>query len=584
MHSLRFARLSALSILGVAVACSGESTPSAGNSDGNPATSGAGTTSGPGVTGGTTATTNGSMGGPTVTGSTGVGTLSGTSADTTTTNGGTAVGVTNGNGTGGMSSTSATGDTSSNDTTTTTGGTGAQPNVPEPTLVTSGIDAYWVEGELTEGGGSATVTVDENSTFQTWRGFGGTFNEAGWDALAVLAPEERARAIRLLFSDSEGAGFDWGRIPMGASDYALERYTLAETPDDWEMEHFTLERDRQYLIPYIQAALAVKPNVSLWASPWSPPAWMKDSNDIDGTDAFNDSGTFESHMLSDPKILEAYALYFARFIEEYEKEGLTISHVEPQNEPGYATRYPSCLWDQNLLGTFVGSYLGPTLEQRGLATEIWFGTLSNDATDPQMINGLTAEGRAYVTGVGLQWNTISMVGQMANQGYQVMQSEHKCGNYPWETATFNPNQPPNDHAYGEESWDLIKQWIEAGVHIYSAWNMVLDTEGKNNDVPRPWPQNALLVVDRQSQSLKPTAAYYVFRHLSQFVDPGAVRLGTSGGDALAFKNPDASIVVVLRNDNGSPSDTTVAVGATTVQVTIPGRGWATVNWQGAAAG
>jgi glucosylceramidase len=458
--------------------------------------------------------------------------------------------------------------------------TGGGPDDPEPTLVTSGPEGYWVEGELAEGGDSASITVNESMTLQTWRGFGGTFNEMGWDALGVLDPAERDRAMRLLFSDTEGAGFDWGRIPIGASDYALERYTLAETPDDFEMVNFSIERDQQYLIPYIQAALAVKPSVSLWASPWSPPAWMKDSNNIDGTDEFNSTPTFESHMLSDPEILEAYALYFARFIEEYAAQGLTIAHIQPQNEPGYATRYPSCLWDTNLLGSFVGTYLGPTLEERGLDTEIWFGTLSNDATDPQMINGLTDAGKAYVKGMGLQWNTISLTGSLADQGYFVMQSEHKCGNYPWETATFNPNQPPNDHAYAEESWSLIKQWIEAGVHIYSAWNMVLDTQGKNNDVQRPWPQNALLVVDRQAQTLTATPTYHVFRHLSQFVDPGAVRLGTSGGDALAFKNPDSSIVAVVHNAGGQASATTLAVGGTTVQFTVPARGWATVNWQG----
>jgi glucosylceramidase len=171
-----------------------------------------------------------------------------------------------------------------------------------------------------------------------------------------------------------------------------------------------------------------------------------------------------------------------------------------------------------------------------------------------------------------------------------MQSEHQCGNYPWLGSTassradanrdnFLPGLAPNNHAYGEESWDLITDWLEAGVHIYSAWNMVLDTEGMNLDETRAWPQNALLAVDMGASTLEVTPAYYVFRHVGQYVEPDAVRLGTQGGDALAFRNPDGSIVTVMYNSGGSDSQTTLSVGGTTLQFTIPARGWATVNWQ-----
>jgi len=108
---------------------------------------------------------------------------------------------------------------------------------------------------------------------------------------------------------------------------------------------------------------------------------------------------------------------------------------------------------------------------------------------------------------------------------------------------------------------------------------VLDTVGMNLDVGRPWPQNALLVVDRAEATLKVTPAYYVFRHLSQFVDPGARRIGTTGdADALAFKNPDGSIVTVLYNADASARDLTLGVSATSLRFTVPARGWATVNW------
>lgn len=111
-----------------------------------------------------------------------------------------------------------------------------------------------------------------------------------------------------------------------------------------------------------------------------------------------------------------------------------------------------------------------------------------------------------------------------------------------------------------ESWGLIRDWIKAGVNSYSAWNMVLDTAGKNLDSQRPWPQNALLTVDTQTKTLRVTPVYHVFRHVSQYVDPGATRVGTTGGDALAFKNPDGTLVTSLHNSGNSAKATTRAVG------------------------
>ena len=473
-----------------------------------------------------------------------------------------------------------------------TTGTAGTANDERPALVTSGPGAYWKVGTLTMmSGGTATVTVDPTSTLQKWIGFGGTFNEAGWDALSVLTAADRDRAIRLLFSRVEGANFAWGRLPLGASDYAMDRYTLDDTTanaPDPTMDHFSIERDKLRLIPFIKAAQAVKGDIKFWSSPWTPPPWMKNPATYDGTDAppSGGSATFNAKMKSDAATLAAYALYFARYIEEYAKQGIAIANVSPQNEPGYATRYPSCLWDDGALGTFVGKYLGPTLAEHNLATKVWFGTLSNDTTYPTDIMSLTTDALKYTEGVTLQWNTISRIPTILKDhpGLQIMQSEHKCGNYPFAGGggpAFNPEKPANDQAYAVESWGYIRDWIAAKANGYSAWNMVLDTNGKNLDAQRPWPQNALLVVDRATKQLVVTPVYHVFRHLSYFVDPGAVRVETKGGDAVAFKNPNGSLVTVLFNSAAQASATTVALGGgTSVQVQIPAQGWATIYWKG----
>lgn len=438
-------------------------------------------------------------------------------------------------------------------------------------LITSGPGQYWQAGQLARVDGAAPdLRVDASAKLQRWDGFGGTFNEAGWVALASVQPAERERALRLLFDAREGAGFTYGRIPIGASDFALDRYTLSERADDYQLEAFSIERDRARLIPYVRAALAVNPRLTLWASPWTPPAWMKNNGSTDG-----------GRIRDEPKVLAAYAAYFARFIEAYRAEGLRIDAVQPQNEPGYEQTYPTCLWTPELMTRFIGSYLGPTLSERQMETQIWLGTLSapEDVKHVDAALGDAAAAR-YIKGIGVQWNTMSAVAGFASKyGLPVMQTEHRCGNYPWRKESFNPTRAPNDHDYAEESWDLIASWIRSGVNAYLAWNMVLDTVGMNMDDKRPWPQNALIVVDRDTHTASVTPAYYVFRHLSQFVEPGAFRLETRGeGDALAFENPDGSVVAVIHNSADAPRGLSLGVRDATFRLDVPAHGWATVTW------
>ncbi|WP_437333271.1 glycoside hydrolase family 30 protein [Sorangium sp. So ce394] len=453
--------------------------------------------------------------------------------------------------------------------------TGGGPPIVEPTLITSGPDEYWKTGTPTEvTSGNADVTVDDATTHQRWDGFGGTFNEAGWNVLSMLGEAERARAIELLFDKHEGAAFVYGRIPIGASDYAMDRYTLAETPNDTAMASFSIDRDKERLIPYIKAALAVSPGLHLWASPWTPPTWMKSNGAFDG-----------GRMKDDASTLQAYALYLAKFVEAYAGEGITIEAVHPQNEPNYETRYPSCLWTGPLMAKFIGTYLGPTFADRGLTAQIYLGTMSNNESgkDGAIISAVTGDATAmgYVKGFGLQWNMMSSASGLRSRNLPIVQTEHKCGNYPWNPAgspPFDAQKAPNDHAYAEESWGLIRDWIKAGVTSYSAWNMVLDTAGKNLDSERPWPQNALLTVDTAAKTLNVTPVYHVFRHVSEYVDPGAMRVATTGGDALAFKNPDGSIVTILYNSGNAAKMTVLDVAGKKLQFSIPAHGWATVNW------
>lgn len=465
------------------------------------------------------------------------------------------------------------------------GSSDANDGASEPMLVTSESNVFWKTGRVELGvAGSAEVTVSETA-LQLWYGFGGTFNEAGWDALSVLSEDDRRRAIELLFDAVDGAKFESGRIPIGANDYALSRYSLAEAPGDYAMTNFSIARDRERLIPYIEAALAVNPDLYFWASPWTPPAWLKTNRSTDAAPGRTPPYAPEDGLIeSDPASLTAYALYLTKFVQEYQKAGIDVRAVHPQNEPGYGSAYPSCYWPAELYIQFVRDFLGPKFAADLPDTELWVGTLSAPA-DGEMALSLAEDPEAmkFVSGFGVQWNTKKEVPALKATNLPIVQTEHKCGNYSfrtdyWDIERFDPEKPQNDFAYGVESWKLIRDWIRAGVNGYSAWNMVLDTLGANNHATMPWHQNALLVVDREASTLLKTPAYYVFRHVSQYVEPMAKVLATTGGDALAFENPDGSRVVILYNEGSAKPGMVVSIAGTNVRFDMPANGWATLRY------
>ncbi len=499
----------------------------------------------------------------------------GSSKGGSSTGGATGVGGAGGNATGGV--VSSTGGAAAGGAAA--GGAAAGGGTSEPQLVTSNQSAYW----KTDGAiavvttGTADVTVNDTSTAQTWEGFGGAFNEMGWNYLAKLSQADRDLALQLLFG-VDGAHFNYGRIPMGASDYAMSRYTLDETANDTAMASFSIARDKEKLIPFIKAAQAVRSDIHFWASPWTPPTWMKNSPFKAGTAVSPfDGGT----MKNDATTLKALAQYFVKFVQAYAAEGITIEAVAPQNEPNFDQNYPSCLWGSSTFVSFIGAHLGPAFTAANITSKIMLGTMSNNNSDPAIISAVMADSTAksYVKMIGMQWGTYDSLSSAKSHNLPIWQTEHKCGNYPWNPSGSPAyvSTAPNDQAYGVESWGYLRDWIKGGVTSYSAWNMVLDKAGKGIDTTRDWAQNALLVVD--GTTLKKTPAYHVFRHFSQFVDPGAKVVGTSGSnDAVAFKNSDGTIVLVMYNSGGAKT-TIVSVGGKKLSFSMPGQGWATVNWK-----
>jgi glucosylceramidase len=220
-----------------------------------------------------------------------------------------------------------------------------------------------------------------------------------------------------------------------------------------------------------------------------------------------------------------------------------------------------------------------------LNVKIMLGTNSNGESgkDTTVITSVMGDttARGYAKVIGLQWSMLDNYknnpGSLDMYNIPIWATEHMCGNYPWNPsgAPRYVEPAPNDHAYGVESWGYIRGAIRAGVTSYNAWNMVLDTMGKGNDTVRQWAQDALLVVNTTTRTLTLTPAYHVFRHVSQYVQPAARVVATTGGDAIAFRNTDGSVVAAMYNSGGAMMYI-VQIKGQRYQFSMPGNGWATV--------
>jgi glucosylceramidase len=385
-------------------------------------------------------------------------------------------------------------------------------------------------------------------------GFGGCFNEKGWEAMSFLAQEKRDEILKALFKTGIGCGFTLCRIPVGANDYAMDWYSLDDTTDDYGMTRFSLERDRKYLIPYLRAALAVQPDLKVWGSPWCPPAWMKSNGHYacQGMDA-------ASTIRWEPKVLAAYARYLALFIQRYRQEGVPVFAVHVQNEPFACQVFPSCLWTGERMRDFLRDYLIPRFDQDRLDAEIWLGTINHGDVrayaKPVFDDTLC---RRRVTGVGYQWDGKWAVAETRRQypEKKIWQTESECGD------------GANDMRAALYTFSLMKRYFEGGANAYLYWNMVLDETGYST---WGWKQNALITVNRFTRTMAYNDEFYLMQHLSRFVKPGAVRIRTSGfdEDAFAFKNPDGTLVLLAANPGFTARELTLRLGDRMVRIWLP---------------
>lgn len=409
------------------------------------------------------------------------------------------------------------------------------------THVMSRESDYWKEAEVSETGKSEDTLVITPDYRQKVLGFGGCFNELGWEALKNTDSETAEAFIKELYGE-EGCGFNMGRVPIGANDFSLEWYSCDDTDGDYELKDFNIERDKEYTLPFIKAAQKYCPDLSLFASPWSPPVWMKTKK------AYN-----YGRIRMEEKVLDAYARYFVEFVKAYGEQGVLVDMVHVQNEPMADQKFPSCLWYGSDMRDFIKGYLGPEFEKSGLDTQIWLGTINGPFVDfrwpgngapyhefyDQFANTILSdkEARKYIKGVGVQWGGKHQLEQIeaSYPEMHIMQTESECGDglNEWEQAEYI----------------FMQMWyyFRHGAERYTYWNMALPKGGIST---WGWSQNSLATVDPETGKLTLQPEFYLMKHFSHFVKPGARIIRTSGcwtSNAVAFENPDGEVIITLLN-------------------------------------
>jgi glucosylceramidase len=437
--------------------------------------------------------------------------------------------------------------------------------------VVSTRDKQWVskgnDVQLLKAGGAPDFTIMRDETYQTIDGFGACFSELGGAALNALNEADRQAIMRDLFSES-GTNLGYCRLPIGANDFSRDWYSYNETDNDFEMTTFSIVRDKEIQIPFIKAAMAHRPDLKLWASPWSPPTWMKTNHHYAmvqsapnappnglGKEQVGMEG--QDYFVQQPRYFAAYALYFRKFIEAYRHEGINISMVAPQNEFNSAQPFPSCCWTPDGLTRFI-PYLGREMSK--VDVSIMFGTLERG--DPALFNRVYSDPKAgpYIKAVGAQWagrKAIPLI-HYDHPELKVFQTEQECGD------------GKNDWRYARHTWAIMKEFMHAGASVYDYWNIALPSGGVSR---WGWAQNSLVTVNVAVKSFKYNYDYFILKHVSAFVKPGAKRIKaaswTGFENVLAFLNPDGTVVVVVQNDLSTELPITWLSGDKTMRAILP---------------
>lgn len=438
------------------------------------------------------------------------------------------------------------------------------------------------------------LEIDPDKKFQTITGFGGSFTEASAHLLNKLSAKNRKKVLEAYFSES-GANYSLTRTHIASCDFSLQNYTYAKVDHDSTLAHFSIEDDRNDLIPMILQAKSIsKDGFKIVASPWSCPPWMKDNKSYVG-----------GKLL--PEYNATFALYFLKYLEAYKKEGISIWGVTVINEPhGNGNNWESTLFSPKEMTDFVQNFLGPKLEKNGQSHVKILGYDQNRAGLKEWVNEMYRDEKAskYFAGTAIHWyeSTYEVFPEALQYAHQKAPNKYlietegcidseipkwqddqwywkkEATDWGWDWASeqdkyLHPKYAPVNR-YAMDIIGCLNNWVDGWID----WNMVLDRQGGPN-----WFKNwcvAPVIVDPEADQVYFTPLYYTMAHFSKFIRPGAVKIGcvidSSEVVATAVINPDKTIALVLFNPTEQPKTLQINIFNQTKTIAINAQALQTV--------
>jgi glucosylceramidase len=412
------------------------------------------------------------------------------------------------------------------------------------------------------------IRIDPQRQHQRIAGFGAAITEgSAWLIRHGMTEAQRDALMRELFTrDGNGLGFEFTRLTIGASDFSRRHYSLDDMPagqTDPELKHFSLEKEREDVIPAVRQALALNPRLQVMASPWSAPGWMKTTDSL-----------VQGQLK--PEFYGAFANYLVRYVDAMKAEGVPIFALTLQNEPHFEPGdYPGMRMPPRTRAAVVGQYLGPLLKARGMTTQLleWDHNWDEPWSPMSMLSDATA--RRYVSGVA--WHCYA--GDVSAQSEV---AQHFPELDVWFTECSGGEWKPQ--------WAETLPWITRNLIIGSTrhgargvlmWNLALDPQygphlGGCKDC------RGVVTIDPQTGQVTRNIEYYAFGHASRFVRQGARRVDSEGGaqglDHVAFTNPDGSTVLIVSNSAAQARRFTVQAPGQRFSYELPASGVVTLSW------